>query len=197
MNPEPGHKHKDSKHDSSADQTPESGIVSKEEFEKMRVRLEELEGVRERLLLSAADFENAKKRLARERDEFVRYGQENLIREMLPVLDNFERALSHAPAGEGNMKGVISGIQMVYKQLSEILKTQGVKRIQSVGEVFDPHRHEAVGFVKGEKENQIVEEIEPGYFLHDRLLRAAKVRVASLSGGHGAGPEDEKQEELT
>lgn len=147
--------------------------------------------MRERFLRSAADFENAKKRLAKERDEFVKFNQENLLRELLPVLDNFERALSHVPENlEGPVKAVLTGVQMVFKQVAEILKNQGARRIASVGEIFDPHQHEAVGYVhdKG-RENEIVEEVEPGYFLHDRLLRAAKVRVRHS--------EEEKPDEIT
>ena len=100
-----------------------------------------------------------------------------LIRELLPVLDNFERALSHAEETKDS-KGIKAGVQLVYKQLNEALKAQGVKRMKTAGEIFDPHQHEAVGFVdEPGREDEIVEEVEPGYFLHDRLLRAAKVRV--------------------
>lgn len=166
--------------------------VSRQEYEDLTKRLTELEALRERLMLSAADFENAKKRLTRERDEFVKFSQENILKEILPVVDNFERALAHAgEANEKNLKGIVSGVEMVLKQLSEILKNQGLKRIKTVGEKYDPHMHEAVGFVheKG-PEDIIVEELQSGYILHDRLLRAAKVRVRMP-------PQEEKQEEIT
>jgi molecular chaperone GrpE len=95
---------------------------------------------------------------------------------------------------------VISGIQMVQKQLNEILKNQGLKRIESVGAQFDPHQHESIGFIheKG-PEDVVVEEIEPGYFLHDRLLRAAKVKVrlSPESQADASSPDDEKQDNLT
>ena len=167
--------------------------VSPQEHEALLLRLKELEELRDRFQRGAADFENAKKRLARERDEFVKFSQENLLRNLLPVLDNFERALSHA----GNSKDpVISGIQMVFKQTNEILKNQGLVRFKTVGELFDPTRHEIVSFAAGPgREDEIVEEIEPGYFLHDRLLRAAKVRVRSSRAANNAG--EEKTEELT
>ena len=151
--------------------------LSRKEYDDLLARLKELEDLRDRYVRSAADFENAKKRLARERDEFVKFSQENLLRQLLPVLDNFERALSHA---KDSNDPVVAGIQMVFKQTSEILKNQGLQRIKTVGEQFDPARHEIVSFVAGGgREDEIVEEVEPGYFLYDRLLRAAKVRVRS------------------
>lgn len=152
--------------------------VTPGELEQLRAKVAELEGMRERFVLSAADFENAKKRLIKDKEEFIKFSQESLLRDLLPVLDNFERALAHASNVEGAAKAVVTGIQMVFKQMTEILKTQGLKRITTVGEIFDPHKHEAVGYVDAPgKEHEIVEEVEAGYFLHDRLLRAAKVRV--------------------
>ncbi len=171
---------------------------SQQELEQLRAKVAELEGMRERFVRSAADFENAKKRLARDKEEFVKYSQETLLRDLLPVLDNFERALAHIPAGaDGPAKAVLTGVQMVFKQMTEILKSQGLKRIVSIGEDFDPHKHEAVGYVhdKG-KENVVVEEVEPGYSLHDRLLRAAKVRVRGASP-QNQNAEEEKQDNLT
>lgn len=167
------------------------------ELEQLRAKLAELEGMRDRFLRSAADFENAKKRLAREKEEFVKFSQESLLRDLLPVLDNFERALAHLPANaDGQSKAVLTGVQMVFKQMLEILKGQGLKRMQTVGELFDPHKHEAVAYLPGKgREHEIVEEVEPGYFLHDRLLRAAKVRVRSSSASGSA--EEEKQDDLT
>lgn len=147
------------------------------EYEELLRRMKELEGMKEQLLRSAADFDNAKKRLARERDEFVRFSQENLIRQLLPVLDNFERALAHAGESSAS-EGLVSGIQLVFKQLVEILKKQGLTRLVTVGQKLDPHQHEVVSHLQQEgPEDEIVEEVEAGYLLHDRLLRAAKVRV--------------------
>lgn len=163
--------------------------LSREEYQNLMKRLEELEGLREKLMRSAADFENAKKRLARERDDFVKFSQENFIRAILPVLDNFERALTHAQSPQQQespvLKSLVSGIQMVHKQLLDTLKSQGLSRIQSLGEVFDPHKHEAIAHVPEEgPEDIVIQEHEAGYMLHDRLLRAAKVnvRVAPAAG---------------
>ncbi|MBI3317403.1 MAG: nucleotide exchange factor GrpE [Candidatus Omnitrophica bacterium] len=166
----------------------------------MQARLTELEGLREKLLRSAADFENAKKRLVREKEEFIKFGQESLIRSLLPVLDNFDRALAHADeAKEYQLKSLVSGIQMVYKQMLNLLCREGVRRVEAIDQKFDPHKHEAIGYVEAPgKEDKVVEEVEAGYFLHDRLIRAAKVRV----GQSGSAPptpsdEEEKEEEIT
>ena len=171
--------------------TPEV-TLSRQEYEELLRRLRELEDSRDRFLRGAADFENAKKRLARERDEFVKFSQENLLRDLLPVLDNFERALAHAGVSKDPL---ISGILQVFKQMNEIFKNQGLVRLKTVGEIFDPARHEAVAFVPGKgREDEIVDEIEPGYLLHDRLLRAAKVRVRSSQAFKA---QEEKNEEIT
>ena len=174
--------------------------IPKREYEALKSRLEELDGMREKLLRSAADFENAKKRLQREREEFIKFSQENLLREILPVLDNFERALVHAEQmKDPALKPIVSGVQMVFKQLAEILKAQGLKRAQSVGEIFDPHKHEAMGYVQGPgKEDEVVEEVEAGYSLHDRLLRAAKVRIrVGASTPSADSCQEEKTDEIT
>jgi molecular chaperone GrpE len=175
-------------------ETPSDEVtLPKQDYEELLKRVAELDSLKDRLLHSAADFENAKKRLTRERDEYVKFSQENLIRDLLPVLDNFERALAHAGEGDSaNSKGIVAGVEMVRKQLFDALKNQGLKRLQAVGEVFDPHEHEAVGFVhEPGPENIIVEEVQPGYRLHDRLLRAAKVRIRTIPA-----PGD-SQEEIT
>lgn len=168
-------------------------VLSKQEYDDLQKRLAELEALKERLLHSAADFENAKKRLTRERDEFVKFSQENLVRDILPVLDNFERALSHAgEGGEANLKGIVAGVEMVRKQLFEILKNQGLKKLQTKGEKFDPHHHESVGYVhESGPEDVVVDEVESGYMLHDRLLRAAKVRVRVAPSNASSEKEDE------
>lgn len=173
--------------------------IPKAEQDALLQRVQELEGMRENLLRAAADFENAKKRLVRERDDFVKFGQENLIRDLLPVMDNFERALAHMPeVKDPALKGIVSGVQMVLKQMQEILKNQGLKRLKTVGEIFDPHQHESVGFVhEPGKENEIITEVESGYLLHDRLLRAAKVRVRMPHPETSSGKPEEKSEEIT
>jgi len=162
--------------------------LSAEEIEKLKAQAVELESLREKLLRSAAEFENAKKRLTREREEFVKFSQESLLGDLLPVLDNFDRALGHQSnlealdkdALQKQLKSLMTGMQMVKKQFLDVLQGQGVKPIASVGQVFDPHRHEVIEYVPEEgKAEEIITEVQSGYLLHERLLRAAKVRVRS------------------
>ncbi|OQA56495.1 MAG: heat shock protein GrpE [Candidatus Omnitrophica bacterium ADurb.Bin277] len=171
------------------------------EYETLKKRLEELEGLREKLLHAAADFENAKKRNARDKEEFIKFSQERILRDMLPVLDNFERAITHTTTAElseadeeklrQNFNNVASGVQMVQKQLVDTLKKHGLVRLEAVGEKFDPHRHEAVARVQESgEEDVVVDELRAGYMLHDRLLRASQVRVRTA-------PFQDKQDEVT
>lgn len=163
----------------------EKVTLSKEEHEKLLEQAKELETVRDKLLRTAADYENARKRLAKEREEFIRFSQEKLLRDLLPILDNFERALAHA---EESDRAVASGVQLIWKQLSDLLTAHGLKRLSSEGQPFDPHLHEAVDQIEEEgPEGIVVKEIVPGYLLHERVLRPAKVRIR-------VGP---KEEEIT
>lgn len=173
------------------------------EYERLQARVKELEDLREVMLRTAADFENAKKRLAKEREEFIKFSQESLLRELLPVFDNLQRALAHAREGDPqNLKSVVTGVQLVFKQLSDLLKNQGLKQLETVGQKFDPHFHEAVGFVEqAGKEDEVIEEVEPGYLFHDRLLKPAKVRVQIApkknGGAESSGEDEEKKDEIT
>lgn len=166
-------------HEHNVKENAENLTVSRQEYEKLKAEHQELVDLKEKMLRTAADYENSKKRLAREREEFIKYSQESFLREILPVLDNFERAVSHAEECEDpKTRALVTGIELVFKQLSEILKNQGLKRLETVGKTFDPHLHEAVGHIEEEgEEDEILEEVTPGYLLHDRLLRAAKVKV--------------------
>ena len=143
----------------------------------------------DRLLRVYAEFENYKKRVAREKSELVRYGNEDLLKEILPILDNLERALEHASQGEG--KGIREGVELVLAQFRQVLQRFGVIPISAVGEAFDPERHEAVMEEESDEvePGHIISEIEKGYMLNDRLLRPAKVIVAKAKEEEG-GPSD-------
>lgn len=181
--------------------------VPAQEYEDLKKKVEELEGLRQKFLLAAADYENAKKRNAREKEDFIKFSQERILRDLLPVLDNFERAVGHAntasvnvsgeEALQQNLKTLISGVERVRKQLVDILKMYGLKRIETADQMFNPHFHEVVAHVPEEgKEDQIVDELESGFMLQDRLLRAAKVRVRVSPQPKVPAPE-EKQDEIT
>jgi len=131
---------------------------------------------RDRYLRTLADFENFRKRAEREKDDFRRYALVGVIRDVLPVIDNFERALEHAEEGDEFHKGVA----LIYKQFFEVLQRHGLRTIADSGVRFDPNIHEAV--VREEDpsvpSHTVVAVLQKGYFLHDRLLRPAMVKVA-------------------
>jgi molecular chaperone GrpE len=133
----------------------------------------------ERLLRMAADFENYKKRAAREKEDWVKYANEDLIKAILPFVDNLERALNHAEKAENN-QGVLEGLRLTLQQLLQTLYRFGVSPIESVGKSFDPTVHEAMIAVETDQHqpNQVLEEFQKGYFLKDRLLRPATVSVS-------------------
>jgi molecular chaperone GrpE len=137
---------------------------------------------RDRYVRTLADFENFRKRSEREKDDFRRYALVGVIRDLLPVIDNFERGLEHAEEGDEFHKG----IALIYKQLFDVLQRHGLKPIAESGVRFDPNIHEAV--VREDDpsvpSHTVVAVLQKGYFLHDRLLRPAMVKVAV------GGPED-------
>jgi molecular chaperone GrpE len=131
-------------------------------------------------LRERAEQENFKRRMQRERSEGLRFAVEPLARDLLPVIDNLERAVEHAAAG-GNGQPLLEGVRLVLKNALDVLERHGVTRIEAAGEKFDPNRHEAVMQVPDARlaPNQVVQQLEPGYTLHDRLLRPAKVSVST------------------
>ncbi len=131
----------------------------------------------DRLARMQADFENARKRSAKEQQDFREYAAADTIKALLPVLDSFERAL-HASAGERSE--LRNGVELIHKQLQDALAKLGLRPIPAKGELFDPHLHEAVEMVDTTEaaDHQIVEELQRGYKLKDRLLRPAMVKVA-------------------
>ena len=133
----------------------------------------------DRWVRTAAELENFKKRMARERTEAVRFANEAFIRDLLPVVDNLERALEHARQG-GDGKSIVEGLELVLKALVDVLERHGITKVEAAGAAFDPTHHEAVAHVEtGELEpNRVLEQHQPGYRLNDRLLRPALVSVS-------------------
>lgn len=142
----------------------------------------EAKAAQDRFLRLAAEFENYKKRVQRDQEEYTKYAQERLLKDLLPVLDNLQRALQHSHS-EGNTDGLVQGVELTCKQFLEVLSRFGVRPIPSLGLPFDPAVHQAVATVKakGQTPNTVVEEYEKGYFLYDRVLRPAMVTVAASS----------------
>jgi molecular chaperone GrpE len=139
----------------------------------------ELARVRDQLLRTAADFDNFRKRTRREVDDAHKRGKEELLRELLPVFDNLERAVVHAGQAS-DAKAVADGVGMVLKQFEDTLGKVGIKRIPAIGGPFDPSMHEAIQQVETDDHpaGTIVAEVQPGYAMGDRLVRASMVVVA-------------------
>ncbi|MEN0643084.1 nucleotide exchange factor GrpE [Alkalicoccobacillus gibsonii] len=138
----------------------------------------EVADLNNRLLRVQADYDNFRRRSREEKEAAAKYRAQGFIEELLPALDNFERALSVKPESE-EAKSLAQGLNMVYNQLQEALKKEGVTAIETVGQPFDPHLHQAVMQVEEEgfESNQVVEELQKGYKLKDRVLRPSMVKV--------------------
>lgn len=148
-----------------------------EEEEKIKALEKENKEQYERMLRIQAEYDNFKRRTQEERIRERKYQAEDLANQLLPVLDNFERALQIEVTEE--IKGLYEGIEMVYKQFLEALKSEGIEQIEALGEQFDPNLHHGVMQVEEEDfdSNEILEELQKGYMLKDKVLRAAMVKV--------------------
>ncbi len=140
---------------------------------------EEARQSHDRWLRERADLENLKRRTERERADVIKFGNERLLKDLLPVVDNLERAVAHARGG-GNGHPLVEGVELVLKALLDILERNGVTRIETRGVRFDPAHHEAMAQVESAEHDPqtVVAEHQAGYRLNDRLLRPALVSVA-------------------
>jgi molecular chaperone GrpE len=134
---------------------------------------------KELAMRTAADLENFRKRAARDREESVRYANQALLEDLLPILDNFEMGMQAASQEQGSM--IYIGMDMVRKQLNDFLSHQGVKEIEAEGSMFDPNLHDAVSQEEGEEEGRVLRVTRRGFMLRDRLLRPASVVVATAT----------------
>jgi len=135
----------------------------------------------DRLLRNTADFENFKKRAARERQDAIKFANEGLMQKLIPVMDNFEAALNSVPTGGGdNSQSLLTGVSMIHQQLKAALTEAGLEEIESQGKPFDPNIHEAVSQAESSEypEGHVMQQLRKGYRLRERLLRPATVIVA-------------------
>lgn len=140
----------------------------------------------DRYVRQVAESENFRKRANRERDEAIRFANEALVKDLLPVIDNLERAVAHAKDG-GNGKPLVEGVEMVLRGFFDTLAKHGVVPIAAVGQRFDPEKHEAMAQIESGtyEPDTVVEEYHKGYLLRDRLLRPALVSVAKTPKSQG------------
>lgn len=152
----------------------ETATVPQEEYDRLKAEKDQL---KDRLLRLQAEFDNSRKREAKERAEFRDYAVANAIEQFLPVLDNFQLALKST----GSTEQLRAGVELIVKQMEEALRGLNVLPVETVGAVFDPRVHEALEMVERNDvpDHQVIEEVRRGYRMRDRLLRPALVRVAA------------------
>jgi len=150
-----------------------SAVADTDELQKQR------DDYYDRLLRKTAEFDNYRKRVERDRQSMADGVTADVVRDLLPLVDDLERALQAEPGSEG-AEAYRRGVELIHRQLLETLRKRGVRPIEALGEDFDPHYHQAVAYEPeaGRREGEIVEEFSRGYVLGDRLLRPAMVKVA-------------------
>jgi len=165
--------------------------LKESEYAKLKESSAKAQEYWDRILRLQADFENAKKRLEKERIEFLKYANEGIILELLTILDDLERSVELAEKNKEDFNAFLKGVEMILSHLYEMLKKNGISVIESIGLPFDHNKHEALMREETDKvsENTIIEEFQKGYMINDRVLRTAKVKVATLNK-----TEDKKEE---
>jgi len=174
--------------------TPLSQAELEERIEELEQQVAEYE---DRYLRAAAELRNYRKRVADQRAQQLQFAYEQLVTALLPVLDHMELALQSPHSEDQSPQEILSGVQMICRQLQEVLGQFGVKRVEAVGEQFDSGIHEAIERRTVEDEavasGEIIEEFRPGYKIHDRVVRPAQVCVCVKQKGAGDEPTDEEQ----
>jgi molecular chaperone GrpE len=148
---------------------------SEQKIAELQAKLDETEN---KMLRAQADFDNFRRRSRLDQEAAQKYRAQSLVTEIIPALDNFERALQ-IEADNDQTKSLLQGVNMVYNQLVQALQSEGVEAIKAVGEQFDPHLHQAVMQVEDENfdSNTVIEELQKGYTLKDRVIRPSMVKV--------------------
>lgn len=165
----------------------EEKTVTLKESEYLQLK-EEADKSREhwdRLLRLQAEFENTRKRLEREKQDYVKFANEGILSELLNILDDLERTVELAQSKHQDLDAFLKGVEMILAHLYEMLKEYDVKPIEAKGKLFDPHYHEALMQVENidVPEHTVVEELQKGYMLNDRVIRTAKVKVSKKTTG--------------
>lgn len=169
----------DPEEDPPADESQEDGVAQLQA--QLDAATAEKNSLYEKLIWRQAEFENYRKRVERERAELYQHGRDDVLLQFLPVVDNFERALSSLETSEGDAEALRHGVELIHKQFKDALSKFGLEAVEAVGQTFDPHVHEAVTTEATDKhkENTVIQEFQRGYRIGDRLLRPAKVKVAA------------------
>ncbi|MCP3772594.1 nucleotide exchange factor GrpE [Paenibacillus sp. MZ04-78.2] len=162
----------------------EQATSQSEAQEAVHLEVEELkkqaEENHQRFLRAQADFDNFRRRTQKEKEEFAKYASFKLIEQLLPVVDNFDRALA-ASKDSSDYEALTKGIDMIFRQLEQVLTSEGLQKMEAVGQPFNPEYHQAIMQVESDEyeEGIVVEEVQAGYLLKDKVIRPAMVKVSS------------------
>ncbi len=161
-------------------QEEKSIFIKESEYLSLKEAADKAKEFSEKCLRLQADFENTRKRLEREKQDFVKFANERIILELLNVLDDLERTTNLAETHKEDFAAFLKGVEMILAHLYEMLKEYGLKPIEAEGKKFDPNYHEALLQIENKDlpENTVVEELQKGYLLNERVIRTAKVKVS-------------------
>lgn len=176
------HKHKEEKKEGQATQVDQKDKVvclKTEEYQRLKEEAEKSAEYWQRLLRLQAEFDNTRKRLEREKHDFIKYANEGIILELLNIMDDLERSVELAQGKHEDFPAFLKGIEMILAHFYQLLKDRGLAAIEAKGKIFDPNYHEALMQIDSElPENTVVEELQKGYTLNERVIRTSKVKVA-------------------
>ena len=161
-----------------SDPQEEMVTIPRKEYEELKTRSRDHDTVHDKYVRAHAEFENIRKRLEKDKADFVKYANEGFVLDLLPIIDNLEIAEKHIKEAK-DFKGVQNGVDMIQSQIQGFVKDIGLERIKTAGEKFDPHLHEPIETVEApdKEDGVIVDELKPGYKFNGRLLRPASVRI--------------------
>lgn len=164
---------------STAGKQEKSVTIKEEEYKQLQETSSKVKEYQDKCLRLQADFENARKRIEKQCQDVAKYANEGIILELLTILDDLERTVQVAENKNADLPTFLKGIEMILAHLYEMLKENGLKPIEVKDKIFDPHTSEALMQVESSlPENTVIEELQKGYFLNDRVIRTAKVKVS-------------------
>lgn len=164
-------------------QEPKTVTLNESEYLELKEEVVKSKDCQDKLMRAQADFENLRKRLEKDKQDFLKYANEGIILELLNVLDDLERVINLAEDKHEDLNAFLKGVEMILAHLYDLLKEYGVKPIEAEGQVFDPHYHEALMQMENKDlpEHTIVEVLQKGYLMHERVIRTTKVKVSKKS----------------
>lgn len=182
------HEHNQKEQEETKEKAHDAGVQKKDQVcasaqDLLKQKQAEYDALWDKYLRTCADFDNTRKRLEKEKQDLVKYANEEILLELLNILDDLERTVSLSQEGHQDLSVFLKGVEMILAHLYEMLKENGIKPLEAEGKIFDPHFHEALMQVENKElpEHTVVEELQKGYLLNDRVIRTSKVKVSKKS----------------